>query len=129
MFGGTCMLTMACCPNNATCAYDICFSLPNRPKNEIRTNIVDKNNYHTFHYLAQYACFTISGSSFSACDVTLGVILNRLSLLGLQIFWSNRKFVRRFFKDIRTRQSFVKAVPEIGQVDAMVNNWHKLYSF
>ena len=41
----TCMLTMACYPRDANCAYHINF-FP-------RTDILDKNNDHTFHYLAQ----------------------------------------------------------------------------
>ena len=49
MFGGPCMLTMACYPRDVTCAYHILFFL----HTYTHTYIFDKNNDHTFHYLAQ----------------------------------------------------------------------------
>ena len=42
------MLTMACYPRDATYADHIFF-----PRADIHTDIFDKNNDHTFHYLAQ----------------------------------------------------------------------------
>ena len=49
MFGGPCMLTMVCRPNDVTCAYHISFF----SRSDIRTYIFDKNNDHAFQYLAQ----------------------------------------------------------------------------
>ena len=54
MFGGPCMLTMTCYyPRDVTCAYHILFFSPTYRHTYIHTYISDKNNDHTFHYLAQ----------------------------------------------------------------------------
>ena len=56
----------------------------------------------------------------SSADIALGVILNKLALLGLNyMFWSigKRKFVRKFFKQIKQRPAFAKAVAHLGLVD------------
>ena len=49
LFGGPCMLTMSCYPTDATCTNLISFFSPNVGENILN----NKNNDHTFHYLAQ----------------------------------------------------------------------------
>lgn len=59
------------------------------------------------------------GSSFSAVDISLGVILNKFALLGLQpIFWQGmppRPHLEKFLTQIQKRQDFVRAVVTLGR--------------
>ena len=57
------------------------------------------------------------GASFSAVDISLSVILNKLALLGFQeYFWARgkRPHVQKFLKEIQKRASFLKSVSDVG---------------
>ena len=57
------------------------------------------------------------GPSFSAVDIALAVILNKLALLGFQErFWARgrRPHIHKFLKEIQRRASFSKSIPDIG---------------
>lgn len=57
----------------------------------------------------------VLGSTFSAVDITLGVILNRLALLGFgPRFWGQRPFLKKFVQQIQHRPSFVQSVSRVG---------------
>ena len=63
------------------------------------------------------------GIGFSAVDITLGVILNRLARLGLShYFWSHgkRPFVHKFLRQIHRRPSFSKAISRLPPSEVRV---------
>lgn len=63
----------------------------------------------------------VLGSEFTVVDIALGVVLNRLALLGMQDrFWANgtRPHLERFLGQIQRRNSFAKAVMDVGPVRA-----------
>jgi len=60
-------------------------------------------------------------TGFTAADIALGVVLNKLSLIGLSyMFWSRekRKYIRKFFSQIKQRPAFVRGVDAVGRLDS-----------
>jgi glutathione S-transferase len=65
----------------------------------------------------------ILGSNFSAIDIMLAVVLNRLALLGYrQRFWADRPFIEKFIRQIQERPSFLMAVGRIGLTTGFQNS-------
>ena len=57
----------------------------------------------------------ILGPTFSAVDIMLTVILNRLALLGFgDRFWGQRPGLQRFMDQVQSRDSFARSVTRIG---------------
>ena len=89
------------------------------------TEVLDKFNAklaENMSYNSEDECegWVLGSFGISMVDISLGVILNKLSLLGLgYMFWSfhKRPFIRKFFKQISQRPAFIKAVNQIGRVD------------
>lgn len=90
-------------------------------------DVVDTRLKQTMQFDPDDECegWLLGSLGMTAVDISLGVILNQASLLGLRhLFWAGttggerpRPFLRKFFKQIRQRPSFVKSLTFLGKLD------------
>lgn len=68
----------------------------------------------------------LCSSNFTLADISLSLLLHRLNALGLEdYFWTNdkKKNIEKYFKQMGTRDSFVKTMPTV--LDNLKIVWEK----